>query len=488
MIDTNWYTDTITVNPRATEFTISTAAELAGLAQIVNGGAEGIERDFFSGKTVTLTADIDLLPQHDNWEPIGGFYYGKSEEDAEKHTLFGGTFDGGGHIISHLRINRPDQGFQGLFGCIVGGTVKNLGIEYFYIHGGSDVGAVAGQIERGSLITNCHTAKGIIRGHSDIGGIVGFVYGGHITKCYSACDIYHRGCNGAGGIAGSLNGSSIFECEDCYHVCGHIGRDTDICGTVKNRDGSIRGCRSENKISVCYSTGDVRGTGIVGGIVGRIQKHDTVSNCYSTSSVCGSGDVGGIVGDFYYGGTLDSYPADAVCSRKYGNGTISGCAALNPEVKSTGKDVGRIVGYITITVEAGAILSNNLANVEMTNRAGKTEWPDKNANGKDGEDISASTMKAGGTIGGLFTESNGWIVQDGRLPSLFGETVEMPRCPWVEYDGEPFRREVPMPENGESSWGDEEEIARMEANGDIRRFWEYYDGDVSEELEVDEGW
>lgn len=47
-VDTTWYNDT------GSTFTINTAAQLAGLAKLVNEGNN------FSGKTITLGADIDL--------------------------------------------------------------------------------------------------------------------------------------------------------------------------------------------------------------------------------------------------------------------------------------------------------------------------------------------------------------------------------------------------------------------------------------------
>ena len=53
-VDTSWY------SAEAKTFEISTPAQLAGLAAIVNGKADGITADNFAGKTVTLTADLDL--------------------------------------------------------------------------------------------------------------------------------------------------------------------------------------------------------------------------------------------------------------------------------------------------------------------------------------------------------------------------------------------------------------------------------------------
>ncbi len=56
-IDTEWYTD----HESGTPYTISTAAQLAGLAKLVNEGTD------FSGKTITLGADIDLGSKE--WTP-----------------------------------------------------------------------------------------------------------------------------------------------------------------------------------------------------------------------------------------------------------------------------------------------------------------------------------------------------------------------------------------------------------------------------------
>ena len=111
--DTNWYEN----NKDAAEFSIGTAAELAGLATLVNGTAKDADNNSiaavnFSGKTIKLTADIDLGNQA--WTPIG---------NGNSSFAFSGTFDGDGYTISGLNV--PDANAPGLFGCIFG-TVQNL--------------------------------------------------------------------------------------------------------------------------------------------------------------------------------------------------------------------------------------------------------------------------------------------------------------------------------------------------------------------------
>lgn len=51
-------------------------------------------------------------------------------------TPFTGTFDGNGHILRNIVINRPDMDFVGLFSYLdFGGEIKNLGIENINING-----------------------------------------------------------------------------------------------------------------------------------------------------------------------------------------------------------------------------------------------------------------------------------------------------------------------------------------------------------------
>ena len=108
-VDTSWYAG----HENETKFSIGTAAELAGLAALVNDGND------FSTKTVTLTNNIDL--NNKAWTPIGN-----------SDSVFAGTFDGNGHTISGLYINitgsysSAKKGilYQGLFGCVEDGTVS----------------------------------------------------------------------------------------------------------------------------------------------------------------------------------------------------------------------------------------------------------------------------------------------------------------------------------------------------------------------------
>ena len=102
--DTTWY------NEEKTEFTLSTAEELAGLAKLVDEG------NTFAGKTIKLSANIDL--EGALFEPIG---------DAS-NADFSGTFDGDGKTIFNLRQDCNSK-HLGLFGAVYEGTVKNLVLD-----------------------------------------------------------------------------------------------------------------------------------------------------------------------------------------------------------------------------------------------------------------------------------------------------------------------------------------------------------------------
>ena len=104
----SWY------NKTDTEFTITTAKELAGLAYIVNSGS-----DNFSGKIIKLGADIDLSGK--NWKPIG---------KRITSIPFCGTFDGQNHTLEGVFVGRQKESLNvfGFFGYC-NGTINNLTIK-----------------------------------------------------------------------------------------------------------------------------------------------------------------------------------------------------------------------------------------------------------------------------------------------------------------------------------------------------------------------
>ncbi|MDR3353949.1 MAG: hypothetical protein LBO21_02785, partial [Synergistaceae bacterium] len=177
--DTSWY------NPDRTEFEISNARQLAGLAKLVNETQSGALRDDFYGKTITLTQNINLAGRE--WTPIG------SNFTTDSH--FRGTFDGGKHTISNMLVDiKSSTGsvFAGLFGEN-DGTIKNVILNDFSVSADSSFSSVisfSGGLaarNRTGTITDCTVSVSVSSAAdysiSFAGGLVGWNHEGTITNC-----------------------------------------------------------------------------------------------------------------------------------------------------------------------------------------------------------------------------------------------------------------------------------------------------------------
>lgn len=155
-------------------YEISTAEQLAGLAALVNGTAKDTEGNpiaavNFSGKTIKLTADIDL--GNKEWTPIGN----------TSDMKFAGTFDGQGHTIGGLYINNSSQN-QGLFGYIdKSAIVQNLIVTGSVTTSKEYTGGIVGRSPRNKgTVRNCGF-YGTVTATGTSGGVVG---GGNALNCW----------------------------------------------------------------------------------------------------------------------------------------------------------------------------------------------------------------------------------------------------------------------------------------------------------------
>lgn len=179
-------------------YQISTGRELVYLAQLVNDGNN------FSGKTIVLTANIDLsLICHAangetgaaevNWTPIG-----VGSANAKEQKPFSGTFDGQGHTISGLYINNSSAN-QGLFGYIDrSAIVQNLIVTGSVTTGGDATGGIVGKSPRNSgTVRNCGF-YGTVTATGTSGGVVG---GGKAENCWYYSDGTASNLDVCGGTA-----------------------------------------------------------------------------------------------------------------------------------------------------------------------------------------------------------------------------------------------------------------------------------------------
>ncbi|MCL2284209.1 MAG: hypothetical protein FWC26_12910 [Fibromonadales bacterium] len=135
--DSAWYTS----DRLAVSYTIYTAEELAGLAELVNGGTT------FRNKTITLGANIVL---NDTNAQGGWMSWNSGTTSLRQWTPIGnstnnfkGNFNGNGKVVMGLYISN-NLDYQGLFGVAYEGSISNLGLACLYVKGGRHVGGVSG--------------------------------------------------------------------------------------------------------------------------------------------------------------------------------------------------------------------------------------------------------------------------------------------------------------------------------------------------------
>ena len=240
-VDTSWY------NESSSNFAISTTAQLAGLAQLVNEG------NTFIGKTITLNADIDLGSKE--WTPIG-----------TSENPFSGTFDGNGKTISNLTINQSSKTYQGLFGSIKGTNYNNI------------------------LVHDLNLSNVNIIGSNYTGGLSGKAFTCGVKNVTVSGDI----------IGGRYVGGLIGHVYTQFDNCTFIGSVTGATG-LRDQIGGIAGagdCRATNCSAIQGSNSDylVSGDCWNGGIIGGGQEGTSANNCYVKGTILNSSEWYGCSG------------------------------------------------------------------------------------------------------------------------------------------------------------------------------------------------
>ena len=253
-------------------YKIQNVDDLKLLAEKVNGGVT------YEGKHFQLTANIDL--KNEEWTPIG-------TED----TLFQGTFDGGGHQITNLKIGKREYG--GLFGNVWGATIQNCNVTG-EVNGYNYSGGIVGYANDNTHILNC-SFQGNVKGNGqDRGGIVGSTsIGCDVSGCFVTGTV--TGGNCVGGIAGNGVGTI----KNCYALAD-VTAGGDSAGGIA---GYAYGITIEN----CYYSGEVSSNGNAGGIAG-IARNSGIQNCVSLAErVTGVWQVNRIAGGNHNATLTDNY-------------------------------------------------------------------------------------------------------------------------------------------------------------------------------------
>ncbi|HOC58887.1 MAG TPA: GLUG motif-containing protein, partial [Smithellaceae bacterium] len=213
--------------------------------------------------------------------PIG------NNSSGDDTTRFTGTFDGLGHNVNGLFINRPITDYVGLFGYAdASAAISNVGIAGGSITGQANVGALAGRNE-GLLAYACTTGN-VTGAVADIGGLVG-TNAGTISQAYNAGVVTgSETSQNVGGLVGTNTGAIRY----AYNT-GAVTGNQVVGGLVGYNNGA------GSTITDSYTTGAVTATnatdGIVGGLTGK--NDGDIARTYSTGYVTGKGsNIGGMVG------------------------------------------------------------------------------------------------------------------------------------------------------------------------------------------------
>ena len=412
----------------ADPYQIGNADQLMWFAAKVNGST----KKSTSNLCAKLTSDIDLTGK--DWTPIG-----QATNTYSDYVAYGGTFDGGGHMVSGLAINNAKT-YQALFGYVKGGTIRDLTVKGSVKTSTKSSSYAAGIVSYGNPVTikNCTNEvdvtasakgyaagvcaylgtgskmescanKGSVSGYGDyVGGVAGTVTGSTttITGCFNHGVVINTGKPGSmnyctGGIAGGIATGVTVE------RCGNTG---NITSTLK-RTGGIAGSAG-GTINACFNTGTITGIYGVGGIAGDSGTSDAkVTGCYNTGDVKGvspsasfkdtnAKGIGGIIGGV--GGT--NYKASV--SGCYNMGTVSNASTL------TDITVGGIVGCSVAKTYSGTATENLMTVTNcwyLDTTAEQGDGYNKSASG-----ITAKTAKqiADGDIG------DGWIMGSDGHPIL----------------------------------------------------------------------
>ena len=279
-------------NEAENRYEIYNAGQLYWFYALVNGDTWKAEFDTRnSAANGVLMEDITITDGR-KWTPMGSNVY-----------RYAGTFDGGGHTISGLLVDRSGSDYQGFVGRLDNtGVIRNL------------------------TLTDCS-----ITGNLYVGGVCGFNGGGTIQNCHVDATVKVSGKRRVSGVCGSNERGTISGCSNN--------------GTVESSDfdaGGICGLSHYGQISFSGNTGSVKGsTKNVGGIVGA--NYGEVTACYNTGEVSGPSQVGGICG-YGYGDTENCYWLAGTANA--GIGKQSGGIVTNVDPKTAEQFASGEVAYL----------------------------------------------------------------------------------------------------------------------------------------------
>ena len=236
-----------------------------------------------NNKMVTLTTDLDMS-SIDKWTPIGTL----------EHP-FDGVFNGGGHVIKNLKVDRAEL-YNGLFGYAQNATIYNMHLKNPSVSGSDYQGTVLGYAN-----TNTHLSDILVTGtdylaagSGSVGGIVGQAQDATIERCMFYGQAQSTGW--IGGIVGNVdNNVTITDCAALTPSPPAALWNSKI--ESSSTMGGIVGGAGSVTVNRCYAKTnllDNKNIHIKGHIVGKTKYNvpSTITNCGYWSYSGGTGLIG----------------------------------------------------------------------------------------------------------------------------------------------------------------------------------------------------
>ena len=215
-----------------------------------DGDADTPERAGCAGYELTANLDFDTDGDGDvdgddaywnagaGWDPIGAY---------------SGEFDGAGHTIANLFIDRGRREDVGLFATIgAGGEVRRLGLPDANVTGHKFVGPLAGRSD-GRVFASYATGR-VRANFKFAAGLVGWNLGS-VVASYAAVETSNGGGDGAG-LVGNHEGEIV-----ASYATGRV---------AGRHGGGLIGWNNGGAITASYATGRVAVSGTGGGLIGYI--------------------------------------------------------------------------------------------------------------------------------------------------------------------------------------------------------------------------
>ena len=342
---------------------------------------------YFLKKSITM-ADTASWNGGRGFEPIG---------TAE--VPFSGHFDGKGHTLSGLTIERPDQDQVGLFGVATEAYFGHFGLHRVKVTGRDFTGGLSGSA---SGTIEAVWTSGEVQGASQVGGLVGFS-SSKVSHSYSDATV-----TGNSAFVGGLLGTSEATTTRSF-ASGWVTGFSQVGGLIGISKASIYQSFATGQLLVAPVT-DPGAEGIptqFGGLAGAVQGSEvTVISSYATVDIHApeATEVGGFIGHLNVTRPLiEDEPTGTNLKQVASFGSLTGNTIL-------GGLIGRIEGasYIdrgsaTVHIKAGG--SENIGtalglisqDTALTNIVGmqQNSLPCQNGKTLDGQNYKCTSIISG---------------------------------------------------------------------------------------------